>query len=67
VAIIELLPAHLTLSELILKANDGRRGEELALETAIQTLRRSGLVRLTGDVVEPTYAAVHAAALFESA
>lgn len=62
--IICLHPAHLTSAELVLKMDGARDGESVAIGESLQALKRSGLVRLTGDVVEPTFAALRAAELF---
>jgi hypothetical protein len=65
VVILDLHPEHLTTAELILKvADNGDHSEEEAIRQAIRDLRGSSLVRDTGDVVEPTHAAVRAAELF---
>jgi hypothetical protein len=63
--IICLHPIRLTLSELVLRvAGKWGGSESVAIEDSIQALKRSGLVRQTGDVLEPTYAALRAAELF---
>ena len=64
--IIFLHPDHLTSEELVLKMEDGPSGTgRIAILDSFQALKRSGLVRLNGKVVEPTYAALRAAAIFE--
>ena len=64
--IIFLHPDHLTSGELVLKMEDGPSGAgRIAILDSFQALKRSGLVRLNGKVVEPTYAALRAAAIFE--
>jgi hypothetical protein len=63
--IVCLHPIRLTSSELVLMVDCERNGSErTAIEDAIQALKRSGLARQTGDVIEPTYAALRAAELF---
>jgi hypothetical protein len=64
--IIFLHPDHLTFEELALKMEDGPSGTgRIAILDSFQVLKRSGLVRLNGEVVEPTYAALRAATIFE--
>lgn len=64
--LIELHPARLTPAELRVwvAADPENAREKEAIGYAIRDLRRSGLVRLTGATVEPTHAALRAAALF---
>lgn len=58
--IVELLPARLTIDEMVLwVAKQGDHGA-IAAKDAIAELRRSGLIRLSGDVLEPTLAAFRA-------
>lgn len=62
--IIILHPDHLTSEELIVRMEDGpSETGRVAIIDALQALKRSGLVRITGEVVEPTYAALRAAAI----
>jgi hypothetical protein len=62
--VVNLHPDHLTPSELVLKvAGDRDPSEGKAILRAVHDLRRSGLLRLIGDVVAPTHAALRAAAL----
>jgi hypothetical protein len=57
--ILGLHPEHLTPSELILKvAGEQDPSEPEAILQAIRDLRGFSLLRYTGDVVEPTHAAV---------
>lgn len=60
--IIRLHPAHLTPDELAVRMEDANTNG-VAVTDAIRALRHSGLVRLTGEVIEPTYAALRAFAL----
>ncbi len=60
--VIELHPDHLTLSELVLKMA-GERDESEEIRHAIRDLKGCGLLRFTGEVVEPTHAALCAFAL----
>lgn len=59
--IVGLLPARLTIDEMVLWVAN-RQGDysAVAAKDAIAKLRRSGLIRLSGDVLEPTLAAFHA-------
>jgi hypothetical protein len=59
-------PNHLTQDELTLRMEDGPSGtDRSAVLDALQELKRSGLVRLSGEVIEPTFAALRAAEIFE--
>jgi Fe2+ or Zn2+ uptake regulation protein len=64
--IIALHPDHLTDEELVVKLED-RQSEtgRVAILDSLQALKRSGLTRQNGDVVEPTYAALRAAEIFQ--
>jgi hypothetical protein len=63
--IVCLHPARLTLPELELRMTaDRNHSEGAAVKDSIQMLKRSGLVRQNGDVLEPTYPALRAAAVF---
>jgi hypothetical protein len=59
-------PNHLTQDELILRMeggpNDTDRG---AVLDALQELKRSGVIRLNGEVVEVTYPVLRTAEIFE--
>ncbi len=61
------LPGHLTPEELILwmqdKPSDAGRIEIL---DALLVLKRSGLVRQNGEVIEPTHAAIRADEIFNA-
>jgi hypothetical protein len=66
--IIVLHPDHLTSEELVVRMEDGPSNtDRIAILDTLQALRRSGLVRLNGEVVEPTFAALRAAAIFQLA
>ncbi|HKB52010.1 MAG TPA: hypothetical protein VKC63_11375 [Solirubrobacterales bacterium] len=60
-----LHPDHLTPEELIVRLEDPSDTGRAAILNAIGALKRSGLVRLTGEVVEPTYAAVRAVEILQ--
>ncbi len=64
--IISLHPNHLTLEELIVKVR-GRRSntDRIAIHDPLNELLSYGLVRLNGDVFEPTYPALCFAEIFE--
>lgn len=63
--IITLHPAHLTSEELVVRMEEAPSGTgRVAIVDTLQGLRRSGLIRFSGEVVEPTYAALRAADLF---
>ncbi len=55
--VIDLDPNHLTPSELVLKMT-GERDESEVIRHAIRDLKGCGLLRLNGEVVEPTHAAL---------
>jgi hypothetical protein len=64
--IVSLHPDHLTFEELIVRLEDQASDtDRTAIMDSLQALKRSGLIRFNGDVVEPTFAAVRAAAIFE--
>jgi hypothetical protein len=64
--IIILHPGHLTSEELAMRMEGGRsETDRIAILDALQALKRSGLVRFNGEVVEPTFAMLRAAAIFE--
>lgn len=54
----DLHPDQLTADELLLSM--GSRCERIAFDDALAGLRRSGLIRRNGDLVELTHAAVNA-------
>jgi hypothetical protein len=64
--IIGLHPSHLTLDELVGKMQGGSSStDRVAILDPLDELRSYGLIRLNGDVVEPTYAALCAAKIFQ--
>lgn len=64
--IVYLHPTHLSCEELVMRMEDGASATgRVAIVDALQELRRSGLVRISGDVVEPTFAALRAVAIFQ--
>jgi hypothetical protein len=64
--IVTLHPDHLTSEELVVRLENGPGGASgAAIESSIAALMRSGLARLTGEVVEPTYAALRAAEILQ--
>jgi hypothetical protein len=64
--IIILHPARLTAPELILRMGAKPYGSDKVLtEDSLQELMRDGLIRQSGPVLEPTYAALRAAAFLE--
>lgn len=63
--ILTLHPDHLTTEELILRMEDTGDEHRVVLIDMIRALTSFGLVRINGEVVEPTYAALRSAALFE--
>lgn len=64
--IIALHPERLTEAELVVRLEDNpREMDRLAISDAIGELKRSGLVRFTGDVIEPTHAALGGAEIFD--
>jgi hypothetical protein len=66
IEIIILHPDHLTHEELIVRLEDVPSDtDRVAILDSLQELKRAGLVRQNGDVVEPTYAALRAAEIFE--
>jgi hypothetical protein len=62
--IIILHPGHLTSDELALRMED-RNTTQVEVLNNLQALKHSGLVRFNGEMVEPTYAAVRAGAIFQ--
>lgn len=66
--IISLHPDRLTQEELVVRMEDCPTGtDSVAILDSLQELKRSGLVRLNDEVVEPTFAALRAAVIFEMA
>jgi hypothetical protein len=64
--IIDLHPDHLSKDELILRMEDCPTGtDRIAILDTLQELKRSGLVRFNGEVVEPTFTALRTAEIFE--
>jgi hypothetical protein len=64
--IISQHPNHMTQDELVTRMEDGPTGtDRIAVLDSLQDLKRSGLVRFSGEVVEPTFAALRAAMIFE--
>lgn len=64
--IIILHPDHLTSEELVVRMEDvPSNTDRVAILDTLQSLQRSGLIRINGEVVEPTYAALRAAAIFQ--
>lgn len=62
--IIILHPDHLTSEELVVRMKNGKT-DRIAILDTLQALKRSGLIRFNGEVVEPTFAAMRAAAIFQ--
>lgn len=63
--VLTLHPDHLTTEELVLRMEDTGDAHRVALIDMLRALKSFGLVRINGEVVEPTYAALRCAALFE--
>ncbi|HEX5930044.1 MAG TPA: hypothetical protein VFY48_11710 [Solirubrobacterales bacterium] len=65
--VLEQFPVTLTVEELVRTQAVQRLGDQKAepWEQAIIELRRDGLLRLNGDVVEPTLAAIRANELLD--
>jgi asparagine synthetase A len=62
--IVSLHPDHLTSKELVVRMEEDESDTgRVEIVNAIGALKRSGLVRFTGEVVEPTYAAIRAVAI----
>jgi hypothetical protein len=68
VVLIEIIashPEHLTSEELVVRLEDGPSNtDRVAILDSLQELKRSGLIRFNGEVVEPTHAALRAAEVF---
>ncbi len=65
--VLEQFPVTLTVEELVRTQATRRLGDQQAepWEQAITELRRDGLLRLNGEVVEPTLAAIRANELLD--
>lgn len=65
--VLERFPINLTVEELVRTQATQRLGDQEAepWEQAITELRRDGLLRLNGDVIEPTLAAIRANELLD--
>lgn len=65
--VLEQFPITLTVEELVRTQASQRLGDQQAepWEQALTELRRDGLLRLNGDVVEPTLAAIRANELLD--
>ena len=65
--VLEQFPTTLTVEELVRTQATQRLGDQQAepWEQAITELRRDGLLRLNGDVIEPTLAAIRANELLD--
>jgi hypothetical protein len=63
--VVILHPVRLTSEELVVRMEDTPSDTGgVAILDSLQALKRCGLIRLNGELVEPTYAAVCAAKLF---
>jgi len=63
--VVGLHPERLTRDELTLRMADGPgEADRVVVGDCLQELRRDGLIRLNGEVVEPTRAAMRAAEVF---
>lgn len=61
-----LHPGRLTSDELVVWLEDRQtHTSRTAIEEAISVLKRSGLLRQNGEVVEPTFAALRAVAILQ--
>jgi hypothetical protein len=59
-------PNQLTQDELILQMEDRPSGaDRIAILDALQELKRSGVIRLNGEVVEATFPVLRTAEIFE--
>jgi hypothetical protein len=65
--VLEQFPTTLTVEELVRTQATQRLGDQPAepWEQAITELRRDGLLRLNGEVIEPTLAAIRANELLD--
>jgi hypothetical protein len=63
--VVGLHPERLTRDELTLRMADGPgEADRVAVADRLQELKRDGLIRVNGEVVEPTRAALRAAVVF---
>lgn len=59
-------PDRLTQDELVLRLEGGPNGTgRIAILDSLQELKRSGVIRFNGEIVEPTFAALRTAEIFE--
>jgi hypothetical protein len=59
-------PSHLTSEELVVRLEDGPDGtSRVAILDSLNALKRYGLIRFNGEIVEPTFAAIRAAAILQ--
>jgi hypothetical protein len=64
--ILTLDPNHLTQDELILRMEGGPADtKRIAILDSLQELKRSGVIRLNGEVVELTFPVLRTAEIFE--
>jgi hypothetical protein len=64
--IVDQDPVHLTQDELVLlKEHPSAGTDRIAILDALHELKRSGLIRFNGEVIEPTYAALRGVEIFE--
>lgn len=64
--IINLHPDHLSQEELIVLMENCPTGtDRIAILDTLRELKRSGLIRLNGEVVEPTFAVLRTMEIFE--
>ncbi len=62
--IVGRLPARLTLVELALWLESRRRDvNKVEVQDAVRRLKQGGLIRLNGEILEPTHAAIRASEL----
>jgi hypothetical protein len=65
--IVDLRPDHLTCDELVVRLEDEPTDTDpVAIMDSLHALKRSGLARCNGEVIEPTHAAVRAVEIFDS-
>lgn len=59
-------PDRLTREELVTRMEGWPTGaDRIAILDSLQELKRSGLIRINGGVVEPTFATLRAAVIFD--
>ena len=64
--ILSLHPDHLTFEEMILRVTDTEHGiSRLDVDFALKELTRFGVIRINGEVLEPTFAAVRISKMLE--